>query len=240
MISIIFPTLNEEAFLDETLRGLNSMLTLPHEIIISDGKSTDKTVEIARRLNAKVVEYTGEARQTIAMGRNAGAAAATGDFYVFMDADCHLFNPDRFFKIALEYFDKHPESVALTVSIRVYPESETIADMVVFIIFNSYLQLMNNVFNLGIAAGEFQMIRADAFKKIGGYNDKLVASEDVDLFFRLSHIGHIGFLHKLKVFHSGRRAHKVGWPKLISIWIGNTLSMWTRGRAMSKEWSVIR
>ena len=49
MISIIFVALNEEAYIGETLRSLKSKLTFPHEIIVSDGNSQDRTVEIARK-----------------------------------------------------------------------------------------------------------------------------------------------------------------------------------------------
>src|SRR5690348_5172807 len=193
MISIIIPTLNEEGVIAKTIGRLKAKLTLPHEIIVTDGKSTDKTVELARGAGATVVEYAGTARQTIAEGRNDGVKAAHGEYLAFMDADCEIMEPDKFFSTALAYFEAHPDVVAMTVSIRVLPEMETRADMIVFVVFNTYLRIMNNVFRMGIAAGEFQMIRRSAFDRVGGYNPKLVASEDVDIFFRLSKIGRIEF-----------------------------------------------
>lgn len=240
MISIIIPTLNEESVIADTLKDLKSKLTIPHEIIVTDGKSTDRTVEIAHQLADAVVAYTGTKRQTIAQGRNDGVKASHGEFLAFMDADCHFKNADAFFTEALTHFQKNEKAVALTVSIRVLPAMETLADKVVFIFFNTYLRIMNNVFGLGIAAGEFQMIRRDAFEKVGGYREELVASEDIDIFYRLSKIGRIVFDSKITIYHTGRRAHKVGWPKLISTWIMNSLHMWITGRAYSKEWKVIR
>src|SRR5438874_2570272 len=50
MISIIIPTLDEEKVIGRTLSLLKSQLTIPHEIIVSDGASKDKTVEIAKKL----------------------------------------------------------------------------------------------------------------------------------------------------------------------------------------------
>jgi len=240
MISIIIPTLNEESVIGSTVDSLNSRMTLPHEIIVTDGRSTDQTCEIARGKGATVVEFAGGHRQTIAEGRNDGAAAAHGDFLAFMDADCHLMNPDKFFTTALDYFSSHPKTVAMTVSIRVLPEMETRADMIVFVIFNTYLRILNNIFGVGMAAGEFQMIRTSAFKQVGGYNPALVASEDVDIFYRLAKVGKIEFMPHLTIFHTGRRAHKIGWPKLIMSWIMNSISMFLRGKAYSKEWKVIR
>ena len=99
-LSIIVVTLNEESVIKDTITSLKS-LTIPHEIIVSDGKSTDKTAEIAKQYADKVVVYSGIPRQTIAMGRNDGAAAATGEFLVFLDADSRILHTDEFFNEAL-------------------------------------------------------------------------------------------------------------------------------------------
>jgi len=69
MISFIIPTLREESSLEKTLNWL-STYTGENEIIISDGGSTDKTLEIARKYTDKIIVYEGTKRQTIGMGRN--------------------------------------------------------------------------------------------------------------------------------------------------------------------------
>ena len=114
MISIIIPTLNEAKIIELTLRMLTATLTLPHEVIVSDGRSSDRTAELAARYANTVVVFSGEGRQTIAAGRNDGAKAAAGDFLVFLDADCVIPEPDRFFTQALAYFERNPELVGLT------------------------------------------------------------------------------------------------------------------------------
>ena len=78
MISIIIPTLNEAKIIESTLRTLAATLTLPHEVIVSDGGSSDRTAELATRHANTVVVYSGAGRQTIGKGRNNGAKAATG------------------------------------------------------------------------------------------------------------------------------------------------------------------
>ena len=76
MISIVIPTLNEEKRIATTIQKLRDSLHRPYEIIISDGASSDGTVEIARNLADGVAEHTLPYRQTIAEGRNNGAAIA--------------------------------------------------------------------------------------------------------------------------------------------------------------------
>src|SRR5262245_18404182 len=56
------------------------------ELIVCDNNSTDATAAIARAAGATVVF---EPVNQIARARNAGAAAASGDWLLFIDADSH-------------------------------------------------------------------------------------------------------------------------------------------------------
>ena len=116
----------------------------------------------------------------------------------------------------------------------------TLADKIIYEVYNRYLFVLNNIFGLGVYGGEFQMMRKRDFTKIGGYREHLVASEDMDLLNRLSKLGYASIDHKLVVYHTGRRAHKIGWPKLLYQWIANSLSMMIHDKAASKEWEPIR
>ena len=240
MISIIIPTLNEETVLEKTLKNLKKITTFPFEIIISDGRSSDGTLQIAKKYTDKVVVYAEKKRQTIANARNLGAKIAHENILVFMDADVIIENPDKFFKQAIEEFNKNKELVALTVSVKVMKEAETWGDKIFFSILNISHRFNNNLLNNGMAPGEFQMIRKNAFEKTGGYNEALVASEDYDMFFRLSRIGKTKMVKNLTILHTGRRAHKIGWSKLLSQWMLNAIWVVLFKKAYSKEWEIIR
>jgi glycosyltransferase involved in cell wall biosynthesis len=239
MISFVIPTLNEEGALEKTLKSL-SVYTGEKEIILSDGGSTDKTLEIARRYTNLIASHSGPERQTISGGRNAGAKLAHGDYLVFVDADVTIDDINHFFIKAEEKFRADPELAGLTVNLRVLPEYATFWDRVIFGTFNFVNRLQNNVFHIGASFGEFQMINAKTFRRIGGFNEKLVTGEDHDFFRRLAHNGHTYFADDLGVHHTGRRAHKVGWPKLLFTWGMNTFSTLFFKKAVTKEWKVIR
>src|SRR6516225_4395542 len=91
-ISIIIPAFNEERLIASTLASLQegmeelSRRGFENELIVCDNNSTDRTAEIARSAGAKVVF---EPINQIARARNRGAAAATGDWLIFVDADSH-------------------------------------------------------------------------------------------------------------------------------------------------------
>ena len=240
MISIIVPTRNEEKILDRTLSQLKNTLTIPYEIIVCDGNSTDGTVAIAQKYADKIVIQDKERPRTIGTGRNQGAEAASGEYIVFLDADCTIPNPDAFFNRAITYFEKHPKTVGLCAKIKVLKQYSTWMDKIVFACVNITYTFFNNILHIGASGGEFLMIKKTAFFKVGGFKEHLTAAEDINLFYTVSRIGRTHLLRSLVVFHTGRRAHTVGWPLLLWEWFTNTVSLIFRHKAASKEWTVIR
>ena len=99
---------------------------------------------------------------------------------------------------------------------------------------------MDNILNIGAAVGKFQMIRKDAYMRIGGFREDLSAGEDIDMFRRLSQIGKVISDIRLTVLHTGRSAHMVGWINLLYLWIANAVSVWLFNKSYSKEWPVVR
>lgn len=85
-LDVIVPVLNEEACIAGQLQSLCALDGI-HQIIVVDGGSTDRSVEL--------VKATPDVRLVLApRGRssqmNAGAQAATGDVLLFLHADVHL------------------------------------------------------------------------------------------------------------------------------------------------------
>jgi len=97
---------------------------------------------------------------------------------------------------------------------------ETWGDIIGYVIICDCLfYIQNNILGTGATCGEFQMVRRDVFKKMGGYREHLAVGEDMDLFYKLAKIGKTKTDPKLLVYHTGRRPHKIGWLKLIWQWI---------------------
>jgi glycosyltransferase involved in cell wall biosynthesis len=241
MISIIIPTLNEESVIEKTLQGLKKFDAFQHEIIVSDGNSQDATIEIAKKHADKVIVYEGKERQTIGGGRNLGARSASGKYLLFLDADMTLLDANALIGKILAEFEKDEKLLGATVSLRVLKEFETLADKILSIIFLGWVHyLTNNVFKTGSASGEFQFIRKSAFEELGGYDERLPVAEDNDLFMRMAKIGKTRMFFDLKAYHTGRRFHKLGWPKVLWDWNSNLASMKLFKRSASKEWEQIR
>lgn len=88
LISFIIPAHNEADYIRPTIEALHRAgraSSRPYEIIVAADACTDDTVAIAREAGAHLVIEID--KRQIAAVRNAGAAAANGDLFIFVDAD---------------------------------------------------------------------------------------------------------------------------------------------------------
>lgn len=82
MISVVLATHNEEVNLANCL---DSVVDFADEIIVADGESTDNTVQIAQKFNAKVISTTNKSNFHI--NKQLAMDAAKGELVLQLDAD---------------------------------------------------------------------------------------------------------------------------------------------------------
>jgi glycosyltransferase involved in cell wall biosynthesis len=235
-LSIVVPARNEEKNIEWMLKQLHDHLGgIEYEIILSDDGSTDKTREIAAKY-ATVVPHVTNVKRTIAANRNNGAKVAHGEFLAFVDADIFVPEPEHFFKTLLAQFAARPDLMGATVKIVILPEEASFWDKSILWCVNAVRFIDNNWRHVGIASGEFQMMRRSAFEKIHGYNEFLPIAEDIELFERLAKLGRTYFAWDLTVYTINRRSKELGWDRLLWLWGVNYFYMRVLKRSYSKEW----
>jgi glycosyltransferase involved in cell wall biosynthesis len=85
MVSVIIPTMNEEASIGLVIAEVKKALgARPHEVIVVDTESKDRTRDIAREGGAVVVE---EPRRGYGRAYKTGMERASGEYVVTLDAD---------------------------------------------------------------------------------------------------------------------------------------------------------
>ncbi|MFA5744798.1 MAG: glycosyltransferase [Candidatus Paceibacterota bacterium] len=239
MLSIVIPTREEEKIIAQTISQFRDKLLIPHEIIVSDGKSKDRTAEIARGLADKTIVFEGS-KHTAGIGRNDGAKVAIGDYIAFVDSGVEIPDPNTFFERALAHFKNNPEIVGITGPQRAAPNIETWADRFSFGFSNAAIRFKNNVLHDGEALGKFMLVPRPTFEKIGGFRNDLATCEDSDFFYRLSRIGRTVFDPSLMIYHGARRAHTLGWMRLWWIWVTNVTSFALFNKAIADDWTPVR
>lgn len=179
-LSIVIPAFNEEKLLG---RGLAAVATAAvewigrgwdHEVIVCDNNSTDRTAEVARAAAARVVF---EPVNQIARARNTGARAATGDWLLFLDADC---TPSR--ALFAELAQALGDARVLGGGARVTLENAPGPGRWLTALWNGISRLTR------WAPGGFLFCEAAAFRALGGFNEELFVSEEIDFSRRLKRL----------------------------------------------------
>jgi glycosyltransferase involved in cell wall biosynthesis len=203
VISFILPAYNEERLLGDTLRAMHAAakpLAEPYEIIVADDASTDRTAAIAEEHGARVVRV---AHRQIAATRNSGARAAAGDLFLFVDADT-LVN-EAVVRAAVRVLRRGAvgggASVAFDGPVPLYAQV--------------LLRVLVLVFRIiRLAGGCFLFCTRQAFEAVGGFDERLFASEEIALCNALKRQGRFVVLSEA-VNTSGRKMRAYsGWEIL--------------------------
>lgn len=194
-ISMVVPTWNEEDWLPRLLGDI-CRSPLVREVVVADNNSTDRTVEIAREYGCKVVEGG-----TPAIGRNVGATNSTGSILLFVDADT-VVTSQVLSAIRMDL----SKSDVVAVHFRVQAITENHLYRFCYWIMNSYFRVLS-IAGLHQGIGNLIAVRRNAFNSIGGFNEEIMAAEDLDFIRRVGKAGKVKYEHKQSVLSSCRRLY---------------------------------
>ncbi len=190
-LSVIIPTLNEARSIGSAIQSVRSP---DCEIIVSDGGSADRTMDIARTHGATVIqEASGRARQ-----QNAGAAVASGRVLLFLHADTLL--PADYGRQIFETLLDH-RVVAGAFRFK------TDYDKWSMQLIEKAAHIRSTLLQMPYGDQGLFLSKAD-FDKIGGFPATPIA-EDLYLVRRLAKLGRIALAPGTAVT-SGRRWRKIG------------------------------
>lgn len=202
MLSIIIPTLNEEKYLPQLLESIKKQSFRDYEIIVADANSKDRTREIAKEYGCKVVEGGLPAR-----GRNKGVDVATGDLFLFIDADVTL--DANFLDIALYELISRNLGIA---SFLLDPKTRSLFLRFIFAIYNRILLITERLIPLG---GVVILVKREVHFRLGGFDEKITFGEDTEYIRRGAKICKFGFIRGTKIGFSLRRFQKSGHLKTL-------------------------
>lgn len=176
--SVIVPAFNEEAYLPRSLAAIRraaEVLGEPIEIIVGDNNSTDGTARVAEEFGARVVPVE---KRCIAAVRNGAAAAATGHYLVFCDADNEVMED---LLVEINRVMERGVYVGGGVLNAPYERRSLGLNLTQFVI-TANLRLCR------VSMFLFYM-PAKTFHEIGGFDESRLANEDMEFALRLKRYG---------------------------------------------------
>jgi glycosyltransferase involved in cell wall biosynthesis len=220
MLSFIIPAHNEELWIGKCLNSIRTAMALvtePYEVIVVDDVSADSTQQIAQRMGARTLRVE---HRKISAVRNAGARAACGEVFFFVDADTQV--------------NERAVSAALTVLRAGAVGGGCVFDFdgptplwARIILFFAILAARL----IQWAGGCFLFCTREAYNAAGGFSESLYAGEDIAFIQALKKVRRFVVLRP-KVVSSGRKLTVVGpWEVL-----GLLLTIAIRGARYESKW----
>ena len=225
IVSIVVPTLNEEEFIERTLKALLNQ-TVPrekYELIVSDSSSKDSTVKIAKRYADKVVVCK---KHSAGFGRNFGASKAAGKYLGFVDGDTQV--EDTWVEGLIEGLRK---GIACTGPVEALEKDSV--KMCTFYKWWSFQSRASVAAKYPIFPGFNIGVRKEAFEKVGGFITKNITTEDMELSLKLNKIGKIVFNKKMNVHTSTRKLQEISLPSYV--WNGVRFILFGKSRGWEEH-----
>jgi len=171
LVSVIVPTYNSQGNIEQCLVSIRKQSNISDlEVIVVDNYSQDRTAAIAAQYARVYLKGPERCAQ-----RNYGANLSSGDLLFFVDSDMELY-PDVISECVAQIDDGASGVVVPEVSLGIGFWAKCKA-----------LERSCYLNDSLIEAPRF--FKRDAFVKVGGYDENLVAAEDWDLSIRLQKNG---------------------------------------------------
>jgi glycosyltransferase involved in cell wall biosynthesis len=180
-LSIVIIGRNEEAGIERCVTAAKTAAQQvgSAEILYVDSASTDRTVEIAASLGAKIIQLPGHARLCPSLGRNVGSHAAHGEFILFLDADTIVY--EDFLPAALAHLRNKPAVAGVNGRIDDLDEKGHLIP--------DYEDRFQELAEVKWLRGPACLYRREALQQAGTFDADLAMEEEAELGLRLRRAG---------------------------------------------------
>ena len=181
LISIVMPCLNAEGYIEEALRSVLLQGCTSLELMVVDGGSTDRTVDIIKRYEPWLSWWVSEKDRGQSHAINKGLARASGELFNWFNAD-DVLCPGALLQLA-EVAVRHPEAVGVCGAMSMFDSQgkETILDPV-----NGSREQLAFWCDPYFLPQPASLYRTALCREVGGVDERLHYVMDMDLVLKLA------------------------------------------------------
>jgi len=205
LVSVIIPTFDRCAFVRQAVASVCAQGDLGLEIIVVDDGSTDDTAAVLEREFGSRIRVLGTENQGVAAARNRGVAASRGELIAFLDSD-DLWLPGKL-AIQTAFFAEHAQAeICQTGEIWVRNGVRV----------NScahHCKPSGDIFEPSLhrclVSPSAVMLRRSLLDRVGGFDERLPACEDYDLWLRIARDTPVWLIERALVVKRGGSADQL-------------------------------
>jgi GT2 family glycosyltransferase len=179
LVSVIIPTYNRGWCLNEAVESVFSQTYGRYELIVVDDGSEDDT---GKRLSPyEDITVITQHNRGVSAARNRGIAVSKGDLIAFLDSD-DLWLPEKL-SAQVAFFQANPEALVCQTQEtwirngrRIFPKNRHQKQSGLF---------FDRSLDLCLVSPSAVMMKKHLFEEVGGFDEKLPACEDYDLWLRV-------------------------------------------------------
>jgi glycosyltransferase involved in cell wall biosynthesis len=216
-ISIVTPSYNQAAYLEQAIASVLDQSGVEVEHIVVDGSSTDGSVEILRRHSPSLARWISESDSGQTEALNKGFAMASGEFLGWLNAD-DVYRPGAL-RQAVEFLTDHPE-VGMVYGDADYidPQGKVIGRFPAAQ--TSHRGLRRGYVHIPQQAAFF---RSAMWRQVGPLDPSFYFAMDYDLWVRISHLAPIRYVRRTWAgfrLHVGAKTWLAAdrcWPEMMRV-----------------------
>lgn len=226
LVSVIIPTYNRAALLEEAIRSVFAQTMRDLEVIVADDGSTDNTPAVLRKMERDNRSGPGtlpyclirqDHRGMPGQVRNLAARAASGKYLAFLDCD-DLWKPEKLAR-QLPLFDEEP-GVRLTHTRELWLRRDKEVSQK-----GQKHRRRGDIFGDAlekcIIGPSTVMLERSLYEEVGGFREDLEIAEDYELWLRITSGNEVGYLDEpLTVKRAGewhQLSEKYGYIEIFRI-----------------------
>ena len=197
LVSVVMPTYNRRAYIQESLDSVLSQDFSDYEVIVVDDGSTDGTEEVVSPYQDRI-RYIRQENRGAGAARNVGIRKARGQYIAFMDSD-DLSRPHHL-RCLSSFLDRNPDC-AMVVGNGGYLEGNysnrsTIISSKRVKLLGERGVTVKDLFDGRVVRLQGTMTRKFVFDEIGLLDEWFRLSYDLDIALRIIKDYHIGFINE--------------------------------------------
>ena len=187
LISVIIPTYNAAAFIEQALDSVLAQSYRQFEVLVVNDGSTDNTETIIKNYSDTRIRLISQDNGGLSNARNTGIRSARGDYLAFLDADDYWM-PEKLNK-QIELLKHHPEIGFCSTHTRV--ETPEGVFLNVWPCPEISISTLHTIFaqNATITgSGSSVMVKKELQIQAGFFDESLTSLEDIDMWMRYAAI----------------------------------------------------